>query len=273
MPRRGLWLIPVLLILAALVVTGCGDSNGSTVREIVVPGVTGKPVAEARAAITGAGLNALVQKGPSEELAGTVVHQEPSAGSKVPENRSVTLYVSSGQTKIKGPPSAETTPAQPTLTGIGTTDADWEANHEPDPEFAPGSAYDPDPSLVPPGGDPAFSSRYYGVLHSGGRIESYEMRFAPGTSISEAKSDTLAEFPDDAKVDWFHTVPATKLAGACAQMQVSSATLVSALGRGPTAGLVEFSSGEAADTYDPESVSSAILFLQSPKPASKALGC
>jgi hypothetical protein len=52
-------LIPVLLTFAALAITGCGDSgdsNGSTAREKVVPGVTGKPVAEARAAITDAGL-------------------------------------------------------------------------------------------------------------------------------------------------------------------------------------------------------------------------
>jgi hypothetical protein len=163
--------------------------------------------------------------------------------------------------------------AQPALTGIGATDADWEDNHEPDPEFAEGSAYDPDPSLVAPGADPTFSSRYYLVSHSGGRIESYEMRFAPGTSIDEAKADTLAEFPDDAKVDWFRTVPASGVAGACAQMQVSSATLTSALGRGPTAGLVEFSSGEAANSYNPEAVSTATLLLFPPKPPSKALGC
>jgi beta-lactam-binding protein with PASTA domain len=76
MTRRR-WLIPVLLTFTALAITGCGDSgdsNGSTVREKVVPGVTGKPVAEARAAITDAGLEAMVQKGPSEKRAGTVVH-------------------------------------------------------------------------------------------------------------------------------------------------------------------------------------------------------
>ena len=266
----------VLGVFAALAVTGCGGSggsNGSTVREIVVPAVVGKPVAEARAAMTGAGLDALVQRGPSEEQAGTIVHQSEPAGSKVPELTTITLYVSSGPEQPSTPPPAVA--AQPTLTGIGATNAEWEANHDPDPNFAPGSAYDPDPSLVPTGGDPTFSSRYYSVTRIGGRIESYEMRFAPGTSISEAKGDTLAEFPNDAKVDWFQAVPATKLAGACAQMQVSSATLanaVNALGKG-LAGLVEFSSGAAANTYNPEAVSSAILSLQAPKPPSKAPGC
>jgi hypothetical protein len=189
-----LWLIPVLLIFAALVITGCGDDE-------------------------------------------------------------------------------ESDQAGQTITGIGATDADWEDNHEPDPEFAEGSAYDPDPSLVPPGGDPAFSSRYYLVTHTGGRVESYEIRFAPGTSIDEAREDALAEFPGGARVDWFRTVPATKLAGACAQMQVSSATLEGELGRGPIAGLVEFSSGEAANSYNPEAVSTATLLLFPPKPPSKALGC
>jgi hypothetical protein len=101
MARRR-WLIPVLLTFAALAMTGCGgsgDSNGSTVREKVVPGVTGKPVAEARAAITDAGLEPLVKKGPSEKRAGTVVHQGDPAGSKVPEHTQITLHVSSGPEK------------------------------------------------------------------------------------------------------------------------------------------------------------------------------
>ena len=101
---RRLWLIPLLLTFATFAITGCGgsgDSNGSTVE---VPNVTGKPVAEARAAITGVGLKVLVQRGASEEPAGKVVHQEPPAGSEVPETRTITLYVSSGSTKVEGPP-------------------------------------------------------------------------------------------------------------------------------------------------------------------------
>jgi hypothetical protein len=54
MTRRR-WLIPVLLTFTALAITGCGDSgdsNGSTVREKVVPGVTGKPAPKSAAAPT-----------------------------------------------------------------------------------------------------------------------------------------------------------------------------------------------------------------------------
>ena len=171
-----------------------------------------------------------------------------------------------------GHTSAESAPS--TLGAIGATDAYWDARHEPDPNFAPGSAYDPDPSLVPPGGDKRFSARYYLVHHSGGRVQSYGMRFAPGTSIDEAKADTLAEFPHDTKVDWFRTVPASGSAGACAQMHVSSATLAREFpGEGPTAGLVEFSSGEAANSYNPDAVSTAFLMLLPPTAPSKAIGC
>ena len=93
-------------------------------------------------------------------------------------------------------------PSVPALTGIGAKDSDWQENHARDPKFPPGSAYQPDPSLVAPGGAPAFSGRYYLVNHSGGRVQSYKMRFAPGTSLGEAIDETLAEFPADAKWDW-----------------------------------------------------------------------
>jgi PASTA domain len=108
MTRRP-WLIPVLMTFAAFAITGCGgsgDSGGSTVE---VPSVTGKPVAEARAAIIDAGLEALVQKRESEEPAGKVVHQGTPAGTKVPENTVVTLHVS-GSTKVKVPPPAAPAP-------------------------------------------------------------------------------------------------------------------------------------------------------------------
>jgi hypothetical protein len=163
--------------------------------------------------------------------------------------------------------------AQSTLGAIGATDAYWGARHEPDPNSAPGSAYDPDPSLVPPGGDKRFSARYYLVHHSGGRVQSYGMRFAPDTSIDEAKAATLAEFPHDTKVDWFRTVPASGIAGGCAQMQVRSATLTNEFpGKRPTAGLVEFSSGKAA-SYNPDAVSTAFLMLLPPISRSEATGC
>jgi hypothetical protein len=149
------------------------------------------------------------------------------------------------------------------LTGIGATDADWEKNHEPNPRFAPGSAY----SLDAPGGDRAFSTRYYLVEHSGGRVQSYDMRFAPGTSLGEAIEETLAEFPADAHWDSFGAVPASGSAGACAQGKVSSTTLTSELNQGPTAGLVEFYPRDrpvASCLYLDDAVSRASVTLAPP---------
>lgn len=172
---------------------------------------------------------------------------------------------------------------QSALTGIGATDLDWRANHRVD--YNVPRAYNPDPSLVTPGGDPrSIYDRYYLLRRWDGRVRGYNMRFAPGTSIAEAKADTLAEFPADAKVDWFRTVPVSGIATVCAQMQVSSATLTSELDQGPTAVLVEFSSGAAANSYTPDAVSSASLsqlptarerpHLSSPPTSpSKASGC
>ena len=113
MTRRP-WLIPVLMTFAALVIAGCGGSGDSGGATVEVPSVAGKPVAEARAAITGVGLKVLVQRGANAEPAGKVVHQGTPAGSKVPENTSVTLYVSSGPAaRPAAPPvtQSEATPA------------------------------------------------------------------------------------------------------------------------------------------------------------------
>jgi hypothetical protein len=150
----------------------------------------------------------------------------------------------------------------PVLTGIGARDAAWE-NHEPDPKF------------FAPGGDPAFSGRYYLVNHSGGRVRSYGMRFPPGTSLGEALDETLAEFPADVHWDWFRAAPASGSAAACAQGQVSSATLTSELNQGPTAGQVEYYPPDrsvATCLYLDDPVSTASLTLVPPTSPSNAFG-
>lgn len=150
------------------------------------------------------------------------------------------------------------------VTGFGATVADWDAHHEADSRFVPGSAYDPDPSLAR-GGDQRYNARYYAVGHDGGRIFNYEMRFPPGTDIQQAKRSVLAsEFPSDAKIAWF------KRLDTCAQMLVRSRKVARALGGTRIAALVEFSSGEAGDSYDPSDVWDAIL-IALPEPVN--LGC
>lgn len=159
----------------------------------------------------------------------------------------------------------KTTKSSPTspLTGFGATVADWDAHHEADSRFVPGSAYDPDSSLAR-GGDERYTSRYYAV-GDGERVTNYEMRFAPGTGVQQAKRSILAsEFPSDAKIVWF------KQLDTCGQMLVRSRKVARAVGGKRIAALVEFSSGEAGDSYDPSDVWGAIL-IALPEPVD--LGC
>lgn len=139
------------------------------------------------------------------------------------------------------------------LTGYGATRAAWDANHTEDTRAAPGAAYDQDPNLAVDG-DYTYDDKYFGVSNDP-RITVYQMRSAPGTSISDAKSLALSEFPADATISWF------QVRDTCAQMMVHSATLAEYAGDVDPSGtgLIELSSGSAADSYDPNSVTTLLL--------------
>jgi hypothetical protein len=149
------------------------------------------------------------------------------------------------------------------LIGFGATSSAWDENHQADDQFSAGSAYDPDPSLVR-GGDQRYIDKYYGVIYDNPIID-YEMRFSPGTSIEAAKRSVLAsEFPRDAKIVWF------KRLDTCAKMIVRSKKVADAI---RSAALVEFSSGLAADQYDPRDIWSAILMPIEVAVSSDNSGC
>src|SRR5205085_458545 len=63
---------------------------------VAVPNVVGIPVAQATAHLAAAGLTANRKPVSSSKPAGTVVAQDPAAGSSTPRGSSVTLNVSSG---------------------------------------------------------------------------------------------------------------------------------------------------------------------------------
>ena len=148
------------------------------------------------------------------------------------------------------PEKVKTVASESEVTGFGATTAAWNAHHVADDRFDPGAAYDPDPSLAR-GGDERFDDRYSGVDHTGGTVENYEMRFPPSTGVQEATQFVLAsEFPPDAKVVWFRRL------GTCAQMFVYSKTVDPS---GDVGALVEFSSGEAGDNYNPRDVWYALV--------------
>jgi hypothetical protein len=153
-------------------------------------------------------------------------------------------------TTTSGTPTA----SGPAITGYGATREQWDANHQADDRFAPGSVYDPDPSINP--GDQLHNARYYTVNSTAGRILDYSMRFPPHTSITAARGQAMDELPPDAHVRWYD------VKDTCSQMVVESRTLGRVLGGhiGDPSGavLVEFTTGEG---YEPSNVTEAIFGL------------
>lgn len=123
-------------------------------------------------------------------------------------------------------PSPQASPVAKVI-GFGATNADWEAHHIPSSVCSAGSCYNPDPNLPPTNGH--LSTRYYAVDHSNGRVTNYQMNLLPHTPVSAAKAEDLQEFPADVSVVWY------QVKDTCAQMEIRSATLGTALGS-PTIG-------------------------------------
>jgi hypothetical protein len=106
----------LVIAVAVALVAGCGgsgDSTGSTVREVAVPDVTGKPVPEARAAIEDAGLRPIVQVvaiDQFDEPVGRVLYMDEPAGSKLREGTTVGIWVTDGSAEPASEPAAPTPP-------------------------------------------------------------------------------------------------------------------------------------------------------------------
>jgi beta-lactam-binding protein with PASTA domain len=105
--HAGLWI--ALAVLAVLLAAG-GTWLFASRQSIVVPDVTGKPSAEAQATLSSAGLKMVVTgQSPSTSIAvGSVVSEEPTAGSKVRRGTTVGVSLSTGKPTV----------AAPTVTGL-----------------------------------------------------------------------------------------------------------------------------------------------------------
>jgi PASTA domain len=103
-----------VIVVAVALLAGCGgsgDSTGSTVREVVVPDVTGKPVAEARAAIEAVGLTPAVQRARQSLFpVARVFYVEEPAGRKVREGTTVVIWVTGGPAEAASEPAAPPPP-------------------------------------------------------------------------------------------------------------------------------------------------------------------
>jgi hypothetical protein len=165
------------------------------------------------------------------------------------------------------PPSAATTsrsktPHQPKasvsgdLIGFGAADAAWNAHHQADGRFIRGAAYDQDLELGRPGlaGN---IDRYFAVLHLGGRVFSYEMRFPPGTTVLVARQAVMqSEFPPGAQAIRFQRF------NGCAVLTVHDHRLSVVAPNGNVG--VEFGSGINDTSYDPGDVWTAIITAPPP---------
>jgi beta-lactam-binding protein with PASTA domain/tRNA A-37 threonylcarbamoyl transferase component Bud32 len=102
--RRGLWLVGIIVLLAALA-AGTGWYFGwGPGAQVVVPTLTGQTQESAQAALTAIGLKGAPEPKPDVAApVGTVVGSSPGAHSHVAKDSSVTIYVSSGPAMLPLP--------------------------------------------------------------------------------------------------------------------------------------------------------------------------
>lgn len=191
-----------------------------------------------------------------------------------------TKQTANTQTKSSTPQAAtaapKTTPApsQPSITGYGATQSDWDSNHQRDSRYE-GLVYNPNPAL---GLDEQHDDEYYMVNVTNGRVLNYEMRLPNNESQQEATAFvTKSEFPTDATVVW------QAKQDQCYQMEVKSPTLASVLadpGIGDSTGevFIEFQTDSSSTEnlnsfYDASNVNLATLGLGSYATSSDAPGC
>ncbi len=95
---KGLLLCGALL-LTYFLAAGAAMRWALKTREVAVPGLTGKTVNEASAALTAAGLSLKVEEGrkvDAKVTAGQILTQEPAAGGRTRRQRSVRVWLSAG---------------------------------------------------------------------------------------------------------------------------------------------------------------------------------
>lgn len=98
-----------------------GETTPST-GDVSVPDVIGKQYADAQAELTEANLNVDSEEVDSDEEPGTVVEQDPTKGTTVPEQTTVTLSVSQAQVEVLEVPNVRQqseTAARASLESLG----------------------------------------------------------------------------------------------------------------------------------------------------------
>jgi hypothetical protein len=157
------------------------------------------------------------------------------------------------------------------LHGYGALLADWNAAHTKDNRFTADTAYNPASDL-----GNGYSDKYAAVLFIGGRALAYQIGFSDNTSIDNARTAALQEFPSDATILWQqqNNSDSTNI---CYQMEVQSPTLGQVLqSDGDT--FVEFQTIATSDTstgvgYYADNVNNATIRNADYKTANAVGGC
>lgn len=147
--------------------------------------------------------------------------QPTATTASTPPAAPTTATTAATSVPAQSPPSSQAPPPPVALTGYAATLDAWEATHKPDPDFAPGTVYNPDPSLPKVNGHTG--AKYTTVFPLGGRVTNYTVNFAP-TSLEGAQAIIAGELPPDAHILWTNRV------GTCVQVEYGSATVHAALG-------------------------------------------
>ena len=98
--RAGWWILAALLLLGGIALAYFLLAGGESVE---VPDLVGRTQQEAVNELDALGLEAEVDKRPSDDPKGQVFDQDPGAGDSVDEGGTVTLFVSSGPKKVEVP--------------------------------------------------------------------------------------------------------------------------------------------------------------------------
>ena len=155
--------------------------------------------------------------------------------------------------------SVVTTTASPgtDLTGLGATDAAWNAHHVEAKGLAPGSTYG---AFVPSsrGGEYQWTH----VSQAGRRITGFTYTMPEGTSEAAAKQEVMAQLPSDSTTTWF-TVQQDRIGDSCGLWNLRSQILARVLGAPPVGdtngdiGILLSTTGVDSQTYDPHNVNTA----------------
>ena len=158
----------VLILCVALVVIGVVAAVVVLMGGVPVPDVTGKTEAEAAAALEDAGLEvgAVTQASDAQAVAGTVLQQDPAAGTEVDEGSAVALTLSSGPGTAEVPDvvGMDRAAAEAALSAAGFTPA---SALQYDLTAPAGEVVD----QLPAGGEQAPAGSQVGLLVSRGRPE------------------------------------------------------------------------------------------------------